>query len=77
MKTVTLSAHFDGKHIQLDEAFKLPTHARLLVTILPETSDDAEREQWFALSKSGLAAAYSDDEPDYPSSLVRQNDTKS
>jgi len=76
MKTVTLTAHFDGEHIQLDETFKLPTHARLLVTILPEPADEVEREQWYALSKSGLAAAYSDDEPDYPANLVRRNEPK-
>lgn len=70
MKTVTLTAHVNGDRIQLDEPFALPADARLLVTILPETPD-AEREQWYALSKAGLARAYSDDEPDYPASLVR------
>ena len=36
MKTVTLTAHFDGEHIQLDEPFQFPAEARLLVTVLPE-----------------------------------------
>ena len=71
MKTVTLSAHFDGDRIQLDEPFALPADARLLVTILPETAADIERQDWSALSKAGLARAYSDDEPDYPASLLR------
>ena len=71
MKTVTLTAHFDGVHIQLDEPFPLPPEARLLVTILPEPAPDAIREDWHSLSKAGLARAYSDDEPDYPASLVR------
>jgi len=75
MKTVTLTAHFDGEHIQLDEAFKIPSQARLLVTIVPELPTDSEREQWYALSKSGLARAYSDDEPDYPATLVRRSNT--
>ena len=75
MKTVTLTAHFDGKHIQLDEPFKLPSDARLLVTIVPEPSADSEREDWSALSKSSLARAYSDEEPDYPASLVRNRGT--
>jgi len=35
MKTVTLTAHFDGEHIQLDEPFQLSPEARLLVTIVP------------------------------------------
>ena len=75
MKTVTLTAHFDGKHIQLDEPFQLPSDARLLVTIVPEPSADSEREDWSALSKSSLARAYSDEEPDYPASLVRNRGT--
>jgi hypothetical protein len=75
MKTVTLAAHFDGEHIQLDEPFKLPADARLLVTIVPEPLADAEREEWQALSKAGLARACSDDEPDYPATLVRRRGT--
>ena len=71
MKTITLTAHFDGEHIQLDDPFPLPAEARLLVTILPEHSPDTVREEWHALSKAGLARAYSDDEPDYPASLIR------
>lgn len=72
MKTVTVTAHFDGEHIRLDEPLELPSRARLLVTVLPESPAAAEREAWYALSKSGLARAYSDDEPDYPASLVRK-----
>ena len=72
MQTVTLTAHFDGERIQLDEPFALPPDARLLVTVLPAPSADAEREEWYALSKAGLARAYSDDEPDYPASLIRK-----
>jgi hypothetical protein len=49
MKTVTLSAHFDGKHIQLDEPFKLPPDARLLVTAVPE-------ELEYALTEYGVTS---------------------
>jgi hypothetical protein len=76
MKTITLTAHFDGENIQLDEPFALPADARLLVTILPESLPDADRMAWYALSKAGLARAYSDDEPDYPASLVRHPTTQ-
>lgn len=71
MKTVTLSAHFNGDRIQLDEPFALPANASLLVTILPEDLPGQELQDWYALSKAGLARAYSDDDPDYPASLVR------
>ncbi len=73
MPTIALQAHYDGEHIVLDEPFALPSDARLLVTILPTDSVDAERKEWYALSKAGLARAYSDDEPDYPASLVRNS----
>jgi hypothetical protein len=73
MKTVTLTAHVNGDSIELDEPFALPADARLLVTILPANSSEAERQAWYALSKAGLARAYSDDEPDYPTSLVRKH----
>ena len=71
MKTVTLTAHVECDRIQLDEPFVLPANARLLVTILPESLPDAERQEWNALTKAGLARAYADDEPDYPASLIR------
>ena len=76
MKTVTLTAHFDGEHIQLDEPFELPSDARLLVTIVPQTSMDSERIAWYSLAKAGLARAYSDDEPDYPATLLRNREAR-
>ena len=76
MKTVTLTAHVSGDSIQLDEPFDLPAHARLLVTILPEDLPYPEQQEWYALSKAGLARAYGDDEPDYPASLVRTHTTR-
>jgi len=76
MQTVTLTAHFDGDRIQLDEPFDMPSDARLLVTILPAAAAESERAEWYALSKAGLARAYSDDEPDYPASLVRKAVTR-
>ena len=72
MKTVTLTAHFDGKQIQLDEPFDLQPDARLLVTIIPQSALESEQAEWYARSKAGLARAYSEDEPDYPGTLVRQ-----
>ena len=39
----TISAHFDGEHILLDEAVELEPNTRLLVTVLPKNT---EREEW-------------------------------
>ena len=65
MPAISLKAHFDGQHIQLDEPFELPRDASLLVTVLSPASLEQERQAWFGLSTARLAAAYGDDEPDY------------
>ena len=66
MPAISLKAHFDGQHIQLDEPFELPPDAQLLVTVLnPSLAEEEERQTWLALSAQGLAAAYGDNEPDY------------
>ena len=65
MTAVSLKAHFDGQHIQLDEPFELPQDAQLLVTVLKPSLSEDQREAWLALSAQGLAAAYGDNEPDY------------
>ena len=65
MPAVSLKAHFDGQHIQLDEPFELPRDAQLLVTVLKPSLPDEQRAAWLALSARGLATAYGDNEPDY------------
>ncbi len=62
MTTVALSAHFDGQKIQLDEPYRLPPNARLLVVVLP---DNGEREEWARLATQQLARAYGESEPEY------------
>jgi hypothetical protein len=51
----TIAAHFDGKHILLDEPVELEPNTKLLVTVLPK---DLEREEWLDLLRKGLEAAY-------------------
>lgn len=63
MKTLSVSAHFDGERIVLDEPLTLEVNTQLIVTVLP--SHDAEREAWLDLSQMGLEAAYGDDEDLY------------
>lgn len=64
MSSITLRAHFDGEKIVLDEPFDLEPDAELIVTVLPNSQEAAEREAWFALAAQMLARAYGD-EPDY------------
>ncbi len=78
MKTITLSATFDGKHIRLEEDFPLRKDTRLLVTLLPEgAEDEAEfREFWRQLSAQSLSRAYGADEPEYTLDMVREPNPK-
>ena len=66
--TVSLSAHFDGKSIVLDEEYPLPPQAKLLVTILDgagENERQAERRAWSARSKQAMSRVFGNDEPEY------------
>jgi len=66
--TVSLSAHFDGKSIVLDEDYPLRPQAKLLVTVIEdERTIDAqtERSAWSARGKQAFARVFGSDEPDY------------
>ena len=58
MKTVTVTAHFDGEHIVLDEPYDLPAHASLMVTLLPSTSDADSEDAWLRAAASSDAFAF-------------------
>ena len=63
MQTITLTARYDGQHIQLDEPHNLEPGTPLMVTVLPKPS--AERDDWHRFAAQGLAAAYGNEEPEY------------
>lgn len=70
MPWLTISAHYDGTRVLLDEAVKLRPNTRLIVTVLDET--DREREEFLDISARALGAAYADDEVEYSEAdLVR------
>ncbi len=69
MKTVSVTAHFDGKQIQLDEPLDLKPNAKLMVTLLP--GQESEREGWQAISLQGLERAYSEEEDAYDLSDIK------
>ena len=78
MKTITLSARFDGERIRLEEDFPLAKNARLLVTVLPDGPDDEQtvRAFWRQLSGQSLARAYDQSEPEYTLEQVREPNPK-
>jgi len=58
MATVTLQAHYDGRHIVLDEPYDLPANAHLMVTVLPGSSDTDSEETWLRAASSSDAFAF-------------------
>ncbi|WP_254565923.1 hypothetical protein [Oscillatoria sp. HE19RPO] len=68
MKIVSLSAHFDGQSIQLDEPYPLEPNTQLIVTLIPKQI--SEQEAWFSLSHHHLNNAYSDKD-DYPVNAIK------
>jgi hypothetical protein len=70
MENITLRAHYDGTQIQLDEPFELEPNAKLLVTVIQES--DSENQTWLKFSAQGLESAYSEDEPEYPVQLIKE-----
>ena len=63
MQTVTLSARYDGHHIQLDEPYLLEPGATLMVVVLPKPPTNLDN--WPQFAAQNLAAAYGDEEPEY------------
>lgn len=72
MKTITLTASFDGEHIRLEENYPLPKNARLLVMVLPD-GYQADLTDWRHFSAQGLERCYSSDEPEYTLKMVRES----
>ena len=72
MSTLTLRAHFDGKHICLDEPADLPLDTNLLITVVPqsEATLQAEREEWARFALQNLERAYGPNEPEYDDSML-------
>ena len=72
MPIISLSAHFDGKRICLDEPFDLEPDAKLIVTVPPEQESDDEHNAWLVLSGQRLEDAYGENEPEYSSGLIKE-----
>ena len=71
MQAISLSAHFDGQQILLDEPYELPPNTRLIVTVVSSVAPDQERMAWYQLAAQGLAGAYGDDEPEYTDADIK------
>ena len=58
MPTIALQAHFDGRHIVLDEPFDLPANANLMVTVLPSSSEGDSEDAWLRAAATSDAFAF-------------------
>lgn len=70
MALVSISAHFDGNQIMLDEAFDLHPNAKLIVTVLDDFAN--ERNDFHKLASSALADAYDEDEVEYTDADIKE-----
>lgn len=66
MKTVTLSATFDGHYIRLNDPYALAFGTRVLVTILPPDFSFGATSGDTPLTSSPLLAAHASPEPRFP-----------
>jgi predicted DNA-binding antitoxin AbrB/MazE fold protein len=56
------------KHL---EPIVLPEGTEIIIMINPRSESDKD-EEWYALSLQGLSRAYSDDEPEYELSQIKE-----
>ena len=69
---ITLPAHFDGNSVVLDTPFRLQSNDKLLVTVLQSGNEGDEKNGWITSSLLQLNKAYSEDEPEYSLSLIKE-----
>ncbi len=70
--TITLRGHFDGERIQIDEPYRLEPGTRLIITALPQNTEQDDQMFWSQLAQVGLARAYGDAEPEYVFEMIRE-----
>jgi len=70
---ITLPAHYDGSSIVLDAPFSLQPNDRLLITVLQNEPGKDEEKEWVASSLSQLNKLYTEGEPEYPVSLIKES----
>ena len=66
--TVSLSAHYDGKTIVLDDDYPLQADTKLLVTVISTVGGEEaqnERRAWSMHSKQAMSRVFGNDEPEY------------
>ena len=69
IKPVTIPAHFDGKHIVLDEPYPLKADMKLVVAILEDENVNGDDADWHRTAMQHMAKLQ-EDEPDYADAVI-------
>lgn len=62
----------DSTHLELARPIVGRRGRTVMVSVADSAEQDAERRRWLTASASSLQGAYSDSEPDYSPSLIRE-----
>ncbi|MBX7258613.1 MAG: hypothetical protein K1Y02_19790 [Candidatus Hydrogenedentes bacterium] len=72
MKTVTARV-LDATHLELSQPIAMQQGQTILISVVESACNDPERQQWLAFSSENLSDAYSDSEPEYLDSMVKES----
>ena len=70
--TILRAKVLDATHLELSKPIFEPRGRDIVITVADANSTDMSREQWLALSCQSLSKAYSNLEPEYTPSMVRE-----
>jgi hypothetical protein len=65
----------DATHLQLSQPITLERGRKVYISMEETEKGVSDRQQWHAVSASGLQFAYGEGEPDYSSALVNYSNT--
>lgn len=65
----------DPTHLELSRPLDADLGARIFVVVSesPQAEASTEQHEWLEVSTDGLRAAYGEEEPDYPSTMIKED----
>ena len=70
--TILRAKVLDATHLELLKPIPEPMGRDIVISVADANSTDVSQEQWLTLSRQSLSRAYSDLEPEYTPSMVRE-----
>ena len=65
-----LKATYDGSQFLLDEPIDIPANSQAIIIVL-----SSEDEDWYQLARNSLSRAYSENEPEYSMSQLKESNS--